>query len=131
MTTGGSIQEVSIGARVFSVAADAEGTRKLGGFESEIKMNGDASSREILTRVAWSITGLVLSCDETRADQDFIQDCSDGIGSDKDGYFPITITDAGGFTRRGRGKPNGEAPFNTMNSTVTVTLTGPGKLELE
>lgn len=131
MTTGGSLQEVSIAGRIFSVAADSETSRKLGGFETEVQMNGDASSRNVQTRVAWTTGALTLSCDETRADQDFLQDCADGVGADKDGYFTVTVTDAANFTRRGRGRPTGEITFNSMNSTVSLTLSGPGKLELE
>jgi hypothetical protein len=131
MSVGGSIQEVSIGGRVFSATADADAARRLGGFQSETQMNGDATSREIMTRVSWSLSGVVLSIDENRADQDFLQDCADGVNAGDDGYFDVTITYASNHTRQGRGKPTGEIVANSMNSTVSLSLTGPGKLDLQ
>jgi hypothetical protein len=131
MATGGSIKEISIAGRVFTLAADAEVTRKLGGYESETQPNGDATTREVLTVVPWSLSGLTVVVDENKADQDFLQDCSDGVNADDDGYYPITITDVKNVVRSGRGKPNGEVAHNSKNSTCALNLMGPGKLELQ
>lgn len=128
MAVGGSIRDVSIGSRTFAVAVDADSTRKLGGAEGEIEMNGDDSARSILKRVPWSISGLTLSIDDNLADQEYLQDCADGIDADNDGFFAITITYASGLTYMARGKPVGEISHASMNTTAPITLSGPGKL---
>lgn len=128
---GGSIKEVSIGGRVLAVAADADATVKLGGYESETQMNGNQTSREQLTLMPWSITGLAVSIDEAKGDHDFLQDCADGVNADDDGYYPCTVTYVNNLTRAGRGKPQGEVPKGSKASTVALSLAGPGKLELQ
>ena len=50
---GGSIESVSVDNQLFAVAADADATMQLGGFNNEIQPNGDGTSRIIKTRVAW------------------------------------------------------------------------------
>lgn len=128
MSTGGSIQEVSIRGRNFAVAADADATRKLGGFEPTLEANGNATVRKILTRVPWAIGGLTLDCDQDRGDQEFLQDIADGKEADPDGYYAITVTYASGTTYQGRGTITETLEYNSMNTTCAVGLGGPGKL---
>lgn len=128
MSTGGSLQEVSINGRNFAVAADADATRKLGGFEPTLEPNGNGTVRKILTRVAWAIGGLTLDCDSTRGDQEFLQDVADGKDADADGYYPMTVTDAANTTYQGRGTITEALEFSTMSTTCAVGLGGPGKL---
>ena len=90
---GGSIQEVSIGGRIFPVAADADATRKLGGFSNEIQPNGDGSARKVMTRQAWEIGGLTLSLDADRGDHEYLQSVADAKS-----YVDITVTEASGVT---------------------------------
>lgn len=129
MSVGGSILDITVGDRIFPVTADADVERKLGGFEVEQEMNGDGTARPIMTRVGWSLSGIVISMDENRADQQFLQDCADGVNADSDGYYAITITYVNGTTYMGKGRPMGEIKSNSKNSTCTVSFTGPGKLE--
>jgi phosphate-selective porin len=131
MSTGGSILEVSIKDRVFSVAADADLTVDIGGYSGETQMNGDGTGRPILTRKAWSITGITININEAQGDHDFLQDCMDGVGAGDDGYFDCTVTFTDGRVRQGRGKPQGELAKSTMNTTAAVAFGGPGKLELQ
>lgn len=131
MSVGGSIQEVSINGRIFAVAADADGTRKLGGFENAIESNGDGSARTVKTRVPWMFSGLVLDIDLDRADQEFLQDIADGVNADPDGFYPMSITLASGHTYGGKGTIVEALEGTTNNTTATVSLCGPGKLELQ
>lgn len=128
MSTGGSIEEVSIRGRSFAVAADADSNRKLGGFENELQMNGDGTSRTVKTRVAWNIDGLTLSVDDTRGDQEFLQDIADGKEADADGHYTIAVTYASGATYQGRGTVLGEVAAASQNTIAGVALGGPGKL---
>lgn len=121
---GGPVRAVSIAGRRFPVAADADGSRKIGGRENEVQMNGNGSARYVQTAVAWMIGGLTLSIDDDRADQEFLQDLADNAG-DK----ACTFDFANGTTWGGQGNISGELSFSTQNSTASVEFSGPGKLE--
>jgi len=120
---GGPIESVSIRGRLFPVAADADATRKLGGFENEVQPNGDGSARMVKSRIAWMVDGLSLAIDHDRADQEFLKEIADG----KD-WVPITVTYASGHTYQGKGTVSGEFGANSQNATAPVTLSGPGEL---
>lgn len=121
MATGGSIESITLRGRIYSVAADAEAQRKLGGFENEVMANGDGSARLIKTRVPLSINGLVVSLDDNRGDQEFLQELQDL----KD-FFPIVITYASGKSYGASAQITGEAPGSSQSTTATINLSGPG-----
>ena len=123
MSTGGSIESVSLAGRTFPAAADADSNRKLGGFENEIQPNGDGTVRQIKTRVAWMLDGLTLDCDDVRNDHEFLQDLSDSNSP-----FPITITYASGVTYQGTGYISDELQYSSQSSTCALSLAGEGKL---
>lgn len=120
---GGSIESVSIRGRNFSVAADADGNRKLGGFENEVQANGDSSGRIVKTRVPWLLDGLTLSIDDSRGDQEFLQEIADGNVT-----VAVSVTFASGATYSGTGTITGEVQMSSQSSTAGVTLSGPGQL---
>jgi hypothetical protein len=121
---GGSIESVTIANRNFSVAADADGQRKLGGFENEIQVNGDGTARKVMTRVAWMVSGLTLSVDDGNGDHEFLQERADAKV-----YDPISITYASGKTYSGTGTVSGEMQVGSQAQTLSVDLSGPGKLK--
>jgi hypothetical protein len=121
--TGGSFQQVSIGGRLFAVAADADVTKKLGGFTAEVQPNGDSSARLILTRAAWEIAGLNLSLDNDRGDHEYLQNLIDNKR-----FVDISATEASQVTWQGTGTVTGDLVASSMSATVAVTLGGPGKL---
>lgn len=120
---GGSIESVGLAGRTFSVAADADSNRKLGGWENEAQPNGDGTARLIKTRVVWLLDGLTLSIDDLRGDQEYLQDLKDRLD-----FFPIDITYASGVVYSGLGQVTGEEQVSSMSTTAAVTLSGPGKL---
>jgi hypothetical protein len=120
---GGSIESVGLAGRTFSVAADADSNRKLGGWENEYQSNGDGTGRLIKTRVGWMTDGLTLSIDDLRGDQEYLQDLKDRLD-----FFPIDITYASGAVYSGLGQVTGEEQASSMSTTAAVTLSGPGKL---
>jgi hypothetical protein len=121
---GGSIESVSLRGRLFPVAADADASRSLGGFTNEVAPNGNGTARIIKKRVPWKISGLDLEVNETRGDQEFLQDIADG----KD-FVAISITLVSGAVWQGRGIITDDLEFSTEKSTAGVTLMGPKKLE--
>lgn len=120
---GGSIESVGLAGRTFSVAADADSNRKLGGWENEVQPNGDGTGRLVKTRVAWLVDGLTLSIDDLRGDQEYLQDLKDRLD-----FFPIDITYASGAVYSGLGQVTGEEQTSSMSTTAAVTLSGPGRL---
>ncbi len=120
---GGSIESVSLNGRIFSVTADADATRRLGGKSNDIGNNGDGTGRILQTVTNWSVDGLVLSCDDARGDQEFIQGLADSPN-----FFDVTLTYASGSVWSGRGIVSGEPEHSNTNATVSIGLKGVGKL---
>lgn len=120
---GGSIESVILNGRIFSVAADAESQRKLGGFENEVQSNGDGSARLIKTRVPLMIDGLTIEIDDVRADHEFLQNLAN-----LNDYFPIVITYASGDSYQGTVQVTGEMQTSSQSATASVSLMGPGVL---
>lgn len=120
---GGSIESISLDGRNFAVAADAEANRKIGGFENEVQANGDGTARLVKTRVPLSIDGLTVEIDDDRGDHEFIQALSD-----RNDYFPITITYASGAVYQGTGQVTGETQVSSQSATASLSLMGPGVL---
>ncbi len=121
--TGGSIESVTLDGRNFPTATDAEVQRKLGGFENEVLANGDGSGRLIKTRVPLSLDGLVVEVDDDRGDQEFLQALSN-----RNDFFPISITYASGLTYQGRAQIVGEMQASSQSASASVNLMGPGEL---
>ena len=119
---GGSIESISIRGRIFPVASDADANIKHGGFEAEVQPNGDGTARKILTRVAWSIDGIVVEINDNRADQEFLAE----MAAEKD-WVPLDITLASGVVWGATGTVAGEVQRSTMSTTGTLTLSGPGE----
>jgi len=122
MTVGGSVQEVSIKGRTFAATADADTTRKLGGFENEVQVNGDGTTRVVKTRMPWNFGDLVLDVNDSRGDQEFLQ----GIANAAEDVA-ISITYASGVTYQGTGTVIGEIVMNSQNATVTIEVGGSGE----
>ena len=120
---GGSIESISLGGRIFAVAADAEAERKLGGFENEVQANGDGTARLIKTRVPLSISGLTVEVDDFRGDAEFLQALAD-----RPDFFPIAITYASGLVYQGTAQIVDETVSSSQNATASISLSGPGRL---
>lgn len=120
---GGSIESITIRNRVFPVAADAEANRKLGGFENEVQANGDGTARLVQTRVPWSITGVEVEVNDTRADAEFLKEIADTHD-----FVPITITLASGITYQGDGQITDVLEVSSQKATASISLMGPGEL---
>lgn len=117
---GGSIERVTLNGRIFAVAADGDSNRDLGGFSNEVQSNGDGSARLIKTRKPMMFDSLVLEVDDTREDQEFIQD----LANAKD-FFPATVTYASGAVYEGQAQITGDIQTASQAQTMTINLSGP------
>lgn len=120
---GGSIETVSISGRQFSVTADADVNRKLGGKENEVLANGDGTARIIKTAVPWSLEGLVVQIDDTFGDQEFLQEIADG-----NDFVAIALTYATGEVYQGSGIVVADLASSNQTASGTISLMGSGKL---
>ena len=120
---GGSIDSISLNGRIFVVDAEADVNRKMGGFENEVKSNGDGSARQIKKKVPLSISGLTIEIDDTREDQEFIQ-----FLANLNDFFPIVVTFVSGDDYQGSATITGEVQFSSQNATAQINLMGPGTL---
>lgn len=120
---GGPIESVSVDGRYFSVAADADAGRQLGGFTNETQENGDGTGRLIKSRKKWMIDGLSLSCDDLLDDQEYLQS-----KADENGYFAVNFSFASGSVYGGQGQIEDEIKFGNAGATVPLSFSGPGKL---
>lgn len=120
---GGPIESVTLDGREFPVAADADSQRKIGGVENDVQMNGNGSGRLIKTRIPLSVDGLPLESDDSRGDHEFVQALSN-----RNDFFPISVTYASGITYQGVAQITGEIQASSQNATVAISLMGPGLL---
>lgn len=123
MAIGGPIESVTLNGREFSVAADADSNRNLGGFTNEVQSNGDGSARNIKTRVPWMIDGIAVQIDDSRADQEFLQAISDNPE-----FVPMAITYVSGVIYQGAGTITGDIATASSTTTAPLTISGPQKL---
>ena len=119
MSVGGSIESLTLDGRTFSVAADADTTRNLGGTDNEVEMNGDGTYRIVKTRVAAKIDGITVAIDDAREDAEYLQELKDR----KEG-FPYSITYASGEIYQGTGTIVGETGISSQNATASITISG-------
>ncbi len=123
MSVGGSIESVSIDGRLFAVAADAGGSRGMGGFKNEVASNGNGTARLLKTRVPWMHDGLSIEIDDNRGDQEFLKKIADGLD-----FVNMTFTYASGFTWQGSGQIVDDINYATDKATADIKLSGPGDL---
>lgn len=124
---GGSIEAVSLSGREFPVSAEATANRKLGGSSNEVKMNGNQSTaRLIKTAMPWMLSGLEVEIDDSRNDQEYLQDLADSQN-----YFAVAVTFASGFTWQGEGQIVEDVEMDSQNATASLSLSGPGKLTVQ
>jgi len=120
---GGSIESVTLDGRTYSVAADADSNRKIGGFENDVQANGDGTARLIKTRVPFMVDGLAVSIDDDNGDHEFLQNLAN-----RNGFFPLTVTYASGAIWQGTGQVTGEVTLSSQNATAAVSLMGEGTI---
>lgn len=120
MAVGGSIEEITIDGRIFSVAADSDPSRDLGGFAGDFQSNGDGTGRRILVRKAWQISGLTISIDDEKGDHEYLQE-----KMNQPDNFPISITYVSGVTYQGSGNLTGDLNLAAQATTTEINLMGP------
>ena len=120
---GGSIESITVDSQPFAVAADADATMTLGGWQNEVQPNGNGTSRLIKTRVPWTLAGLTVAIDDAANNQESLQAICDG-----NIYVPCTIRMASGVVYQGTGTITDNVERSTQSATATLSLSGQGAL---
>jgi hypothetical protein len=95
----------------------------LGGASNEVQMNGNGTGRLVKTVVGWSIDGLQIEINDSRADHEYLQEIANGHD-----FIPITITFASGVCYQGTGIIVDDIGASSQSATATIKLAGPGSL---
>jgi len=114
---GGSVESISIAGREFPVTADADISRKMGGFENDVEANGNGTGRVIKSRVLGSLSGVVVECDDDRGDHEFLQNFADSSTGEA-----VAITYASGNVYSGRMVISGELNSSSQKATASFDL---------
>jgi len=121
---GGSIQEVSIDGRLYSVAADSDAAMSLGGDTNEVQANGDGTARLLKTKTVWSVTGLSLMNNHEERTHEALQ-----ANANRNVFVPCTVALASGTIYRGTGQVADTIEGSSASATISVSLMGQGQLE--
>ena len=121
---GGPLETVAIAGREFRCTADADVSRKLGGFEGEYQANGDGSARRIMTPIMWMLGGMTVEVDDDNGDQEFLE----SVKNSQDDV-DIVATFVSGANYAGRGNINGELSYSNNSAAASFDLSGPGELK--
>jgi len=115
----GSVESFTLGGRRFPVAADANVTINLGGFNSEVQMNGDGTHRIVQTPVAANVSSLTAVIDLGRGDLEFLLERKNDLG---EADFSVTFRD--GTVYAGSMKIVDDVEYDSNAGTADLTLNG-------
>lgn len=119
------LEQVGIRGRLFPVEAPRSAEMSFGGFQSELRENGDGSARLTKIRVPYQVRA-ILAVDATRADWAFLR-----ITSDCMDFLAVTLEMSDGVTYAGRGMLTGELILDKKKQTVEVEIQGPELVKTE
>jgi len=122
MEVGGSVQEISIAARNFAVASDADVKLNLGAMKPTAHRNGNGSTRYTYERQSWSLSELEVSIDASGDQLQFLQDIANSLEP-----VDCTITLADDTIYQGVGRPD-LGDYSTAKATISLALVGSGQL---
>jgi len=120
---GGPIVSVEVDGRYFSVAADADAGRQIGGKTNEVQPNGDNTGRLIKSAKPWMVDGLSLAIDDLLDDQVYLQ-----LKANEKKFFPVNFSFSSGTVWGGLGQIVDELKFSNQNATMPISFSGPGSL---
>ena len=120
----GPIRNITIDGNTYTVRADANPSRDLGGFTKESQINGDGTVTQKMTPKPWMLEGLTVELDDALSSQEVLQSV---IDSPRD--VDITATWVNGVSYGGRGTITGDLKKASQEGTADITLSGGGKLK--
>lgn len=123
MPIHGAMRSFTINGRAFKPAHDSPGNKSMGGRNNEVQMNGDGSFRTIQTLMPGAFGDINIEIDDSRGDQEFLQDLSDhGLP------VPVVATYASNVSYTGDLVLTGEVQKDESTGLATLSFMG-GELQ--
>ncbi|MBQ7752912.1 MAG: hypothetical protein IJR80_04565 [Treponema sp.] len=119
---GGALESIVINGRRFTCDAEDEPKFKLPGFENEVVANADGTYRQKKTRVPGTITDINIVTDDSRGDQQFIQETADNLD-----FVAISGTKVDGTLVSGSMQITDEKTLDGKANTMSISLAGDWK----
>jgi hypothetical protein len=117
MGASGTLKSISLNARSFSVPDDCDVNIDLGGYENEIKRNGDGSDRQVKTMKPGGISGVqVIGGDD-------VLEYIHGIKQQNE-FADVALELVGGRQYSGRVQISGQLQESSMNGVISFDLAG-------
>ncbi len=115
----GQFESIVLGGRMFPSADGASCNMKLGGYTAEVKVAGNGTTYNLLTRKPAMLTGLSVVFNMNAKDLEFIQGIIDsGVSTS----FLITLVD--GMVYGGTGTITGDPEADLQNGSIELEYTG-------
>lgn len=115
----GCVESIVINGRRFTCDAEDKCSVTLGGFDNEVKPNGDGTNRLIKSRHAGKIEGLNVIVDNSKDDQEFLQESQDSLE-----FFDVSATEIDGTVLGGKMQLTESLPNDLKEGSVGITLEG-------
>ena len=116
---GSAFESIVIAGRRFTCDAEDEPKCKLPGYENEVVPNADGTFRQKKTRVAGTITDLNIVMDDSRGDQQFIEEQAASLD-----FLPVTGTKVDGTIVSGNMQITDEKVLDIKANTMSISLAG-------
>ena len=113
----------TVGAREYNVKAGENADQDLGGFSSELIINGLGNGHKSLSRKPWGVESVMLGI-ESKGDQEFLQSLADSPD-----LGVITWSHINGSVYKGKGTVTGDLKHGLKDGYANVTLQGVAKAE--
>lgn len=117
--SGGALESIVINGRRFTCDAEDEPKFKLPGFENEVVANADGSMRQKKTRVIGTISDINIVTDDSRGDQQFIEEAAASLE-----FFAVSATKVDGTLVSGSMQITDEKTLDGKANTMSITLSG-------
>lgn len=117
--SGGALESIVINGRRFTCDAEDEPKFKLPGFENKVVANADGSMRQTKTRVIGTISDINIVTDDSRGDQQFIEEAAASLE-----FFAVSATKVDGTLVSGSMQITDEKTLDGKANTMSITLSG-------
>ena len=119
---GGALESIVIDGRRFTCDAADEPKFKLPGFENAVVPNADGTFRQKKTRVVGTITDINIVTDDSRGDEQFIEEAAAKLD-----FFAISATKIDGTLMSGNMQITDEKVLDGKANTMAISLAGDWK----
>ena len=119
---GGALESIVIDGRRFTCDAADEPKFKLPGFENEVVPNADGTFRQKKTRVVGTITDINIVTDDSRGDEQFIEEAAAKLD-----FVAISATKIDGTLVSGNMQITDEKVLDGTANTMAISLAGDWK----